>query len=71
MKREVSNGTQVHACPMCGTLLVRDGDLLTCSQHGAFFAYGPQLVVRAPAQHVRLQNAPLPWEMLAAKARGS
>lgn len=62
LQREVSNGAQDYVCPTCGNRLAQDGELLTCPEHGAFFAYGPHLLVRAPSKNVRTQDAPMPWE---------
>ncbi len=56
---------EVHAetttCPECGATLVHERDLLICKEHGAFFAYGPQLLVRAP-HTAKPANPLLPWE---------
>ena len=54
--------TTTYVCPSCGKRLVNDHGTLRCSEHGAFFAYGPQLLVRAPEPEQRFQNPTLPWE---------
>jgi hypothetical protein len=59
-QREFQAG--VYTCPDCGNRLAGERDLLRCEEHGAFFAYGPQLLVRAPQQDVRLPDTLLPWE---------
>ncbi|GAB4210490.1 MAG: hypothetical protein OHK0022_43570 [Roseiflexaceae bacterium] len=59
-RREQVQATMV--CPTCGTTLTREQGLLWCEEHGAFFAYGPQLLVRAPRQPARPQSPELPWE---------
>jgi hypothetical protein len=50
------------SCPDCGLKLSPDRDLLICEEHGAFFAYGPQLLVRAPRPATKPTDVPLPWE---------
>jgi uncharacterized Zn finger protein (UPF0148 family) len=50
-----------YRCPQCGTPLVGDRDLLSCTEHGFFFAYGPQLLVRLPRENGQA-TALLPWE---------
>ena len=62
LEREVSNGAHVHVCPTCGAKLVKDGNLLVCADHGAFFAYSPHLLVRAPGNSPALPDARMPWE---------
>ncbi len=54
--------TTTYTCPSCGTKLVEDHGALHCNEHGTFFAYGPQLLVRAPEPEQRSQNPTLPWE---------
>ena len=49
-------------CPDCGGKLSLELDLLYCKEHGAFFAYGPQLLVRAPHQGSKPSEVQLPWE---------
>jgi hypothetical protein len=49
-------------CPKCSAALARDNGVLRCEAHGAFFAYGPQLLVRVPRPNGKLAEAPLPWE---------
>ena len=57
------------ACPDCGVKLLPERDLLLCKEHGAFFAYGPQLVVRAPNGTGKPADALLPWENQRARTR--
>ena len=52
----------IRNCPDCGGKLSSDQDLLYCKEHGAFFVYGPQLLVRAPRQDINLPDALLPRE---------
>lgn len=54
------NGT--FRCPDCGNQLAQKGDLLCCPEHGTFFIYGGQLLVRTPRTDVRLSDTVLPWE---------
>ncbi len=49
-------------CPDCGAKLTIDRDLLLCEEHGAFFAYGPMLLVRAPRPAPKGSEVQLPWE---------
>ena len=49
-------------CPTCGAKLTREGNLLRCAEHGVFFAYGPQLLVRAARQPEPHPASDLPWE---------
>ena len=49
-------------CPECGAELSQDRDLLHCKEHGAFFIYGPQLLVRTPSTSAKAADAPMPWE---------
>lgn len=58
-REQVQTGT---VCPTCGARLTREGSLLRCAEHGAFFAYGPQLLVRAARQPESRPAADLPWE---------
>jgi hypothetical protein len=51
-----------YTCPNCGNKLARDHDLLRCENHGAFFTYGPQLLVRAPRTNAKRSDTLLPWE---------
>lgn len=60
--REVTVST--HLCPRCGGKLVGDNNKLFCKEHGAFFLYGPHLLVRAP-QHTAARagsDLPMPWD---------
>jgi hypothetical protein len=50
------------ACPTCNTTLLRENGILRCEAHGAFFAYGPQLLVRLPRMNGKLADTLLPWE---------
>jgi hypothetical protein len=59
-KRETQAESQI--CPDCGAKLAQERDLLLCKEHGAFFAYGPQLLVRAPRPATKSGEAALPWE---------
>jgi hypothetical protein len=54
--------SEVHTCPNCGNELKSERGELRCSQHGVFFAYGPNLVVRAPQQSEGDAKATMPWE---------
>jgi hypothetical protein len=59
-QREIRAHTQT--CPDCGSKLTADSDLLQCKEHGAFFAYGPQLLVRVPRQISKSSEQLMPWE---------
>lgn len=49
-------------CPECGARLAQERDLLLCKEHGAFFVYGANVLVRAPGATTRATDAALPWE---------
>lgn len=51
-----------HKCPECGAKLVNERDMLLCKEHGAFFAYGPQLLVRVARPAAKGADSLLPWE---------
>jgi len=51
-----------YTCPDCGEKLSVDRDLYLCKEHGAFFAYGPQLLVRSPRAEAKPGEVLLPWE---------
>ncbi|KAB8140827.1 hypothetical protein F8S13_21485 [Chloroflexia bacterium SDU3-3] len=69
LQRETPNTPQVYLCPTCACKLHAEGELLVCAKHGAFFAYGPHLLVRAPSKAPRVQEASMPWEINAAQPR--
>lgn len=55
--------TTTFVCPNCGNrLLSGNNGALRCDEHGLFFAYGPQLLVRAPQPEERLADRSMPWE---------
>jgi hypothetical protein len=53
---------EVLACPDCGGRLSPERDLLICNEHGAFFIYGSQLLVRASRPASKPAEPPMPWE---------
>jgi len=60
VQREIDDRS--YTCPDCGARLSKERDLLRCESHGAFFAYGPQLLVRAPRENGAHHSALMPWE---------
>jgi hypothetical protein len=58
---------EVLVCPDCSGKLLPERELLICHQHGAFFLYGPQLLVRAPQPATKPAEPSMPWE--SARAR--
>jgi hypothetical protein len=58
---------EVLVCPDCGGKLLLERELLICQQHGAFFTYGPQLLVRASRPTTKPVEPSMPWE--SARAR--
>jgi hypothetical protein len=54
--------TRAYTCPDCGSKLTIERDLLHCKSHGAFFAYGPQLLVRAASENGKRHEPLMPWE---------
>ena len=59
----------VLVCPDCGGKLSPERELLICNEHGAFFVYGPQLLVRAPRPATKPSEPPMPWERERESAR--
>jgi uncharacterized Zn finger protein (UPF0148 family) len=59
--------TTVHTCPNCGRELKQERGELRCTEHGAFFAYGPSLLVRAPREE-RTAKIVMPWEKASTSA---
>jgi hypothetical protein len=53
---------EVLVCPDCGGKLLSERDLLICNEHGAFFTYGPQLLVRASRPATKSAEPSMPWE---------
>lgn len=53
---------EVLVCPDCGSKLSPERDLLTCQEHGAFFVYGAQLLVRSPSPVSKPAEPSMPWE---------
>jgi hypothetical protein len=53
---------EVLVCPDCGSKLSPERELLICQEHGAFFVYGSQLLVRAPIHASKPAEPPMPWE---------
>lgn len=49
-------------CPDCGSLLASERELFRCAEHGAFFTYGPRLLVRVPQAAAKPPTPVLPWE---------
>ena len=58
---------EVLVCPDCSGKLLPERELLICNQHGAFFMYGPQLLVRASRPATKPAEPSMPWE--SARAR--
>jgi len=59
-RQKIQQGALV--CPDCGGKLSPERDLLICNEHGAFFTYGPQLLVRAPRSASKPSEPSMPWE---------
>ncbi len=59
--------SETYTCPNCGRELRKERGELRCVEHGVFFAYGPNLVVRAPARAEHEAKIQLPWEKAFAK----
>ena len=55
--------TTSRECPLCRTVLVEQEGVFSCAEHGDWYAYGANLLVRAPSAE---QKAPtrfsMPWE---------
>jgi hypothetical protein len=57
------NDVHAYICPDCGDKLIKERELLRCESHGMFFAYGPQLLVRAPRENGKHHETLMPWEL--------
>ena len=60
VQREIDDRS--YTCPDCGARLSKERDLLRCESHGAFFAYGPQLLVRVLRENGKHYETLMPWE---------
>jgi hypothetical protein len=57
--------TTTHVCPICGRELSDERGALHCEEHGDFFSYGPQLLVRCVSEEYTSPIPRLmPWERL-------
>jgi hypothetical protein len=55
-------------CPNCGNELEDTHGELRCDEHGTFFAYGPNLLVRAATtEQDNHPNVQMPWEQAFSK----
>ena len=62
--------TPAAVCPDCSNALHREDELLRCDEHGAFFIYGPQLLVRcAPELQEQAVLTLLPWQRMGAEGK--
>lgn len=61
--RKDTSSEQPRLCPSCGEELAAEGDLLRCERHGAFFSYGPRLLVRVSQQQAEAAEL-MPWQTL-------
>lgn len=61
MFQHEANG-ELRICPSCGRELSIENEVLRCPEHGAFFSYGPHLLVRAPEADIQRPQTVLPWE---------
>jgi uncharacterized Zn finger protein (UPF0148 family) len=69
MSKDTSSEQPRH-CPSCGEPLVAaEGDLLRCARHGAFFRYGPRLLVRV-SQPEPEAAVLMPWQTLRERVVG-
>ena len=64
MTQEQLDRAHGRTCPTCGEPLQRNGELLSCKQHGLFFRYGPRLLVHV-ARAASTQAPLMPWQTLA------
>lgn len=54
---------KAYACPTCGAHLEIDGTAYRCEEHGAWYAYGANLLVHAPSEESKVHDRfTLPWE---------
>ncbi len=53
------------ACPLCGEAMAEVDDHFTCAEHGDWFSYSANLLVRAPGAEAKASERVLmPWETL-------
>jgi uncharacterized Zn finger protein (UPF0148 family) len=52
-------------CPVCGLALVESDGFYTCAEHGDWYSYSPNLLVRAPSSEAKAaERVLMPWERL-------
>ena len=56
-------------CPACGQVMDESDGAFICAEHGAWFSYGPVLLVRAPrVEDLSLGHFSMPWEQQAPRS---
>lgn len=56
------------ACPICGAILAEVEGRFACVEHGDWYSYSANLLVRAPSPEAKSQARVLmPWEPLLAQ----
>lgn len=55
--------SRTYLCPKCGRRLTHSHELFYCEEHGSFFIYGSQLLVRVSCPELHLSEKLLPWEV--------
>ncbi len=57
------------ACPVCGQAVVESDGFYTCAEHGDWYSYSPNLLVRAPSCEAKAaERVLMPWEPVVARA---
>lgn len=58
-----TNTMKAYACPSCGCQLASDGSAYRCEEHGLWFTYGANLLVRGPSDEHKIRDRfTMPWE---------
>ncbi len=53
------------ACPICGEMMAEAEGRFTCAEHGDWYSYSVNLLVRAPTAEAKSpERVLMPWEPL-------
>ena len=57
--------TTQRTCPTCGGLLAEGDGFFVCAEHGKWYSYSANLLVRAPSVEAQApERVLMPWERL-------
>lgn len=58
-----TDAMKARACPTCGCALAADDTGYRCEEHGLWYSYGANLLVRGPSDELKLRDRfTMPWE---------